>query len=57
MDPVAGLFGMTQVTGGDSHSCALRANGTAVCWGDNSFGQLGDNTTASSLAPVNVVGL
>jgi len=31
-----------QVTAGDYHACAILKNGRAVCWGDNSFGQLGN---------------
>ena len=29
------------VTVGQSHSCAVVANGETRCWGNNSFGQLG----------------
>jgi alpha-tubulin suppressor-like RCC1 family protein len=29
------------VTVGGSHTCALKTNGNAYCWGDNSAGQLG----------------
>jgi alpha-tubulin suppressor-like RCC1 family protein len=32
----------TSLTAGLSHTCGLRANGTAWCWGENGFGQLGD---------------
>ena len=31
-----------QITAGDSHACAIMKNGRTVCWGDNSFGQLGN---------------
>lgn len=34
---------------GSTHSCALLTNGGVRCWGDNSFGKLGDGT--STLAP------
>jgi hypothetical protein len=27
----------TQVTAGSSHSCALKSDGAALCWGDNSY--------------------
>ena len=39
------------------HACAL-SNGGVSCWGQNSFGEVGDNSTATSiLVPDQVVGL
>jgi alpha-tubulin suppressor-like RCC1 family protein len=35
------LTGVTQVTSGATHSCALLTTGRAVCWGDDTFGALG----------------
>ena len=39
-------------------TCALKTDGSIVCWGDNSSGQLGDGTTTNRLLPtaVNVTG-
>src|SRR5438105_10363776 len=39
------------------HACALMADRTVQCWGDNSLGQLGDGTTTPHLAPAPVPGL
>jgi alpha-tubulin suppressor-like RCC1 family protein len=38
------------------HSLAVRQNGTAWAWGNNSQGQLGDNTTVNKSSPVSVIG-
>lgn len=37
-----------------NQSCAVRQNGTVACWGDNSYGQLGNgtNTNASTFVSV-----
>jgi alpha-tubulin suppressor-like RCC1 family protein len=41
-------------SGYNRHSCAV-ASGALYCWGINTYGQLGDNTTTQSLVPVAVV--
>lgn len=42
---------------GASHSCAILADATVTCWGDNARGQLGDGTGASRPTPAPVPGL
>jgi alpha-tubulin suppressor-like RCC1 family protein len=51
------LYGVTQVAAGTLYSLALLSDGTAVAWGNNYAGQLGDGTTAHSTVPVPVNGL
>ena len=42
------------VTAGRQHSCVRKANATVACWGNNSFGQLGNGATDDQNAPVSV---
>jgi len=42
---------------GGYHTCAVTQAGGTVCWGANSEGQLGDNSTITRAKPVNVVNL
>lgn len=47
----------TSVAAGESHTCATTESSKLLCWGDNFYGQLGDNTGNQSLTPVEAVGL
>jgi len=49
--------GITQLSAGQDHVLALKSNGTALAWGGNSNGQLGNGGTASTIGPVQVSGL
>lgn len=42
--PVVGGFQFTQVGAGNQHGCGLLTDGRVACWGDNSQGQLGNDT-------------
>jgi alpha-tubulin suppressor-like RCC1 family protein len=42
---------VVRLAAGGSHNLALCSDGTVVAWGDNSYGQLGDNSTTSRNVP------
>jgi len=51
------LSGVVQVDAGDGHTCSATADGSALCWGRNNFGQLGDGSDSNRTTPVAVIGL
>jgi alpha-tubulin suppressor-like RCC1 family protein len=53
---VGGIVDWIQISAGSVHTSGVRANGTAWAWGNNSGGQLGDNTTVGKSSPVSVIG-
>jgi signal peptidase I len=50
------LTGVVDLEGGDEHTCAVKSDGTAWCWGRNDKGQVGDGTTNGRDYAVQVVG-
>ena len=42
---VEGLSDVAQIAAGGDHTCARKIDGTVLCWGDNTGGQLGYATT------------
>jgi alpha-tubulin suppressor-like RCC1 family protein len=56
--PVIGLQSdVVDVSLGGLHTCALLKDGRVYCWGDNSEGQLGNDTHIQQLRPFPVSGL
>jgi alpha-tubulin suppressor-like RCC1 family protein len=52
---VTGLSsGVTQLSVGTSHSCAVTNTNGLKCWGNGSYGRLGDGTTNQRSAPVEI---
>jgi len=54
------LTGVTYITSAlynsNQHTCAVRNDGSAFCWGDNSWGQLGDASQVAISTPKQVRG-
>lgn len=55
--PIGGMGGLVTISAGNRFWCGRRGDGTAVCWGDNSAGSLGDGTTVTRPTPTPVLGL
>jgi alpha-tubulin suppressor-like RCC1 family protein len=53
---VAGDHEFVQLSVGEWHACALTADGTAYCWGDNESGKLGASGARTSAVPVGIPG-
>jgi alpha-tubulin suppressor-like RCC1 family protein len=53
---VSGLSGVAvSVAGGGYHTVALKSDSTVWDWGQNNYGQLGNNTTTDSHVPVQAI--
>lgn len=49
--------GVRMVDPGGQHSCAVKTDGKAYCWGQNLHGQVGDGSQTDRTTPVQVVNL
>jgi alpha-tubulin suppressor-like RCC1 family protein len=53
---IASVSKLPSIAAGVNHTCALTTTGGVYCWGDNGYGQLGNNSISNSHVPVQVVG-
>jgi alpha-tubulin suppressor-like RCC1 family protein len=51
------LSDVVWISSGANHTCAIKSDGTAWCWGNNEYGQLGNGDTKKRTVPVQVIGL
>ncbi len=57
VDSNSSIISASAISAGGSHACALVSTGDVKCWGDNSYGQLGDKTTTSRPYAAEVFGI
>ncbi|MCB1197687.1 MAG: hypothetical protein KDK51_04880 [Deltaproteobacteria bacterium] len=50
----SGLFEFASISAGKSHNCGVNQDGKILCWGDNTYGQLGVGDTTSRNAPTEI---
>lgn len=54
----SGLLGdVLSLAAGGAHSCALRNDGSVLCWGSNASRELGDGSSSDRNLPVSVLGV
>jgi alpha-tubulin suppressor-like RCC1 family protein len=51
--PVGGIL-FTSISAGGMHTCGLVSSGQSYCWGNNTYGQVGDSTSTNRISPVAV---
>ncbi|MEJ7731253.1 MAG: hypothetical protein WKG00_18805 [Polyangiaceae bacterium] len=56
-NPLTAASSSKRVGAGDAHTCAVKLDGSAICWGENGHGQLGNGSTTDDVNPVVVSGL
>jgi alpha-tubulin suppressor-like RCC1 family protein/predicted small secreted protein len=54
--PVTNATSITSIGAGGTHTCAVTGDDRILCWGSNSYGELGNESNTSSSVPVTVVG-
>jgi len=55
---VSGVSNVAEIAVGSFHNCALlQSDGSVVCWGNNTYGQLGNGSRSPSTTPVTVSGI
>ncbi len=54
--PILPLYG-TRITAASSSTCAINSAGGVECWGEDFYGELGNNTTGVFNTPQQVIGL
>lgn len=57
VDVVGLSSGVSAITAGSDHTCALTTSGGVMCWGQGDFGRLGDGSSIDKTVPVAVSGL
>ena len=53
---ITGIPELADVSSGSSHTCGVTRDFEAFCWGDNEYGQLGNDSFYDSWEPVRVYG-
>jgi alpha-tubulin suppressor-like RCC1 family protein len=52
---VSGISDAATVAAGYYGACAVLADGSVKCWGENMSGELGNGSVANSIVPVTVM--